>query len=57
MFYLPAYSPPLNRIEILWRFMKYEWIESRAYTSWEQLVGYVEQVIKNFGDQYKISFV
>jgi transposase len=27
IFYLPAYAPELNIIEILWRFMKYEWIE------------------------------
>jgi len=27
IFVLPSYSPQLNLIEILWRFMKYEWIE------------------------------
>lgn len=27
IFWLPTYSPHLNLIEILWRFMKYEWIE------------------------------
>ena len=27
IFYLPSYSPQLNLIEILWRFIKYEWIE------------------------------
>jgi transposase len=27
-FGLPTYSPQLNLIEILWRFMKYEWIET-----------------------------
>ena len=33
IFYLPEYSPELNLIEILWRFMKYEWIDfSRAIT-------------------------
>ncbi len=31
IFWLPAYSPHLNLIEILWRFMKYEWIEIQAY--------------------------
>jgi transposase len=29
--YLPKYAPELNCIEILWRFMKYEWIEFDAY--------------------------
>ena len=57
LFYLPAYSPELNLIEILWRFMKYEWIEFSAYTSWEHLVAYIEKVLKHFGDDYKINFV
>ena len=30
IFYLPKSSPQLNLIEILWRFMKYEWIEFEA---------------------------
>ena len=33
IFYLPKYSPELNWIEILWRFIKYEWIELDAYKS------------------------
>ena len=56
VFYLPEYSPELNLIEILWRFMKYEWIDFSAYNSWSDLVDYVEGVIKNFGWQYKINF-
>ncbi|MDF5716289.1 MAG: transposase, partial [Rhizonema sp. NSF051] len=35
IFWLPSYSPQLNLIEILWRFMKYEWIEIDAYQSWK----------------------
>src|SRR5262249_31161029 len=57
IFYLPEYSPELNLIEILWRFMKYEWIEFWAYTSFAHLVQYVEEIIKNFGEKYKINFV
>jgi transposase len=56
VFYLPQYSPELNLIEILWRFMKYEWIEFWAYTSFDRLVQYVEGVIQGFGDKYKINF-
>ena len=41
IFQLPSYSPQLNLIEILWRFMKYEWIELNAYETWESLVSYV----------------
>jgi transposase len=56
IFYLPPYSPELNIIEILWRFMKYEWIELGAYTSWTHLVEYVENILKKFGIEYKINF-
>ena len=49
IFYLPKYSPELNCIEILWRFIKYEWIELDAYKSWTHLVNYVENVLQNFG--------
>ncbi len=30
IFELPSYSPQLNLIKILWRFIKYEWIEHRC---------------------------
>jgi transposase len=56
IFRLPSYSPELNLIEILWRFIKYEWIELQAYKSWDNLVEYIENVIKNFGIEYKINF-
>ena len=56
IFYLPKYSPELNLIEILWRFMKYEWIEFGAYASFAHLVQYVEGVIIDFGTIHKINF-
>jgi len=56
IFYLPAYAPALNMIEILWRFMKYEWIAWWAYTSWVHMVEYVENILKKFGTEYKIDF-
>ena len=33
VFFLPTYSPHLNPIEILWRKMKYEWIEYENITT------------------------
>ena len=36
--------------------MKYEWIESWAYASWNNLVEYVENILKDFGTKYTINF-
>jgi len=57
IFVLPSYSPQLNLIEILWRFIKYEWIEIDAYKSWETFVTSVEKILKGFGKNYVINFV
>ena len=35
VFFLPAYSPHLNKAECLWRKMKYEWLDTAAYASYE----------------------
>lgn len=56
LFFLPTYSPKLNLIEILWRFMKYEWIDFTAYACWKNLVAYVEDVIIHYGTKYAINF-
>ncbi len=57
IFELPPYSPQLNIIEILWRFMKYQWIEIDAYKSWESFVASIEKILKEFGKSYVIDFV
>ena len=57
IFILPSYSPELNLIENLWRFMKYEWLEIEAYLSWENLVLSVENILSNYGTEYVINFV
>ena len=56
IFWLPPYSPELNLIEILWRFMKYEWIEFEAYESLEKLGQYLEKVLRGVGENYVINF-
>ena len=57
IFFLPTYSPQLNIIEILWRFMKYKWLDYKAYESYYTLVDAVENIIRNFGKEYTINFV
>ena len=56
IFFLPPYSPQLNPIEQLWKFMKYYWIELDAYKSVEKMKNYVEKVIIGYGDKYEIIF-
>lgn len=56
LFYLPPYSPQLNPIEQLWKFMKYYWMDLDAYTSTENLKNYIEDVIVNYGNKYEINF-
>lgn len=56
LFALPPYSPELNRIEIVWRFMKYDWIENAAYESWQTLRNQVEKVLVGFGKEFVINF-
>ena len=57
IFRLPLYSPHLNLVEIVWRFIKYQWVEFWAYLSFEHLVKYVEHVLANWGTKYQINFV
>jgi hypothetical protein len=54
--YLPPYSPELNLIEILWRFMKYKWLPFSAYMSFSCLARAVEDILTHFGTDYTINF-
>jgi transposase len=56
IFELPSYSPELNLIEILWRFIKYEWIGIDAYADWQTFVATVEKILREFGENYVINF-
>ena len=56
LYYLPKYSPELNLIEILWRFIKYHWLPFSAYVSFTHLVKEVEDVLTGVGTRYQINF-
>lgn len=56
IFFLPPYSPQLNPIEQLWKFMKYYWMEFDAYKSIENMKNYVEKVIIEYGNKYEVIF-
>jgi len=56
LFFLPTYSPELNMIEILWRKIKYEWLEWSAYLSFKNLQESLNTVCKNVGKKFNIQF-
>ena len=54
-YFLPAYSPELNRIEILWKKMKYEWLPFQSFTPVE-LEPAIDKVGAGFGSEYQLTF-
>ena len=56
IFYLPPYSPHLNIIETLWRFMKHVWIDYRAFLSIDNLRSYIENIFIYYGIFYIVDF-
>ena len=57
IFFLPPYSPNLNSIEILWRKMKYEWIEYENIKNQDELEEVIENILSNIGKEYFIQFI
>jgi len=56
LLFLPPYRPELNRIEVLWRQVKYRWLGLDAYRSFSFLCQSVRSVLDNVGGRYRISF-
>ena len=56
LWFLPAYCPELNLIEILWKKIKYYWLPTDAYQSFAKLDEHLCHVLANIGTKYKISF-
>jgi hypothetical protein len=54
--YLPPYSPALNLIEIVWRFMQYDWLPFSAYMSFQGLLQSIEDILTRFGTDYTMTF-
>jgi len=57
VWFLPPYSPELNRIEVLWKKIKYEWLPWEAYASFEALRNARQDIFQNLGGKYQINFV
>ena len=54
--FLPAYSPELNRIEILWRFLKHYWLTPADYESLDTLHQRLQFILKRIGSDYTVTF-
>lgn len=56
IFFLPAYSPHLNKIEILWRHCKYRWIKPQDYRDLPTLKAALDAIWSSFGEKYRVKF-
>jgi transposase len=56
VWYLPTYSPHLNRIERLWLRMKYSWLKPADYLSMKTLKAALKRIFDQFGERYTIHF-
>lgn len=57
IYFIPPYSPELNLIEILWRFIKYQWLSFEAFTNFSSLKKYLKEILDNFGKKYIINLL
>ena len=56
IYFLPAYCPSLNKIEMLWQKIKYDWLSWEAYSSYKNLCEELDQVLAQIGSKYLITF-
>ncbi|KVG80503.1 transposase [Burkholderia ubonensis] len=55
LFYLPAYSPELNKIEIVWQQLKYRW---RNFVTWtkETIDAEHAELLRGYGSTFQTNF-
>lgn len=56
VYYLPPYSPELNSIEILWRFIKYRWLPFDAFLNFQNLKESLNDTLNKIGTKCIINF-
>lgn len=56
LLFLPPYCPHLNVIEVLWRQVKYRWLDPAAYTDFDSLSRSVRHILKLCPHRYRITF-
>ncbi len=56
IYFLPAYCPSLNKIEMLWEKIKYDWLSWEAYSSYKNLCHELDSILSQIGSKYPITF-
>jgi len=56
IYFLPTYCPSLNKIEMLWEKIKYDWLSWEAYSSYKNLCQELDYVLSQIGSKYLITF-
>ncbi len=54
---LPSYCPDLNKIELLWQKIKYDWLSWDAYKSEQSLRQELDKVSSQSGSKHQITIV
>jgi len=55
LFYLPAYSPELNMIEIVWRQLKYRWRRAVTWTR-DTIDTALAELLRAYGSEFQTNF-
>jgi transposase len=56
LFFLPKYSPHLNRIERLWKQIKHGWLKAQDYLSLDHLKAALANILTGFGSAFTLHF-
>ena len=56
VYFLPTYCPMLNKIEMLWEKVKYEWLSWEACKSQKNLCRGLDEILSQIGSKYLITF-
>jgi transposase len=56
IFFLPRYCPHLNKAEVYWRKLKYEWLKAEDYLSFGHFRQKLNTILAGIGTQYNIRF-
>ena len=56
VFFLPRYSPHLNKAETYWRKAKYEWLKPADYGSFTKFKKKIYHIFNQIGVEYRVAF-